>query len=279
MSPVVAQGCGLAGAGGRARWVRGAGGITAGRRGRGLGQDKREAGSPPSAPANNGGMRVERARGPGGPMHGAGAPLARHPELLRGCLLLPAHGTELGAALVAPAQTRGHPDGREQPGEHGRGMPGGQSHAGGAEPPAQQLLPGLSSWQLMGLPATQQSSLAPASLRPLSLLARALGSPAPCPDPPSPASLQIPPAHTQVLGPFLTPLLCLLVPRLGFLGICGGRSHESSPQTLILCHVGTSIPGAPSPPRAPTLLGPGAGSRSWRGCGWGAAVTPGGHVL
>lgn len=64
-------------------------------------------------------------------MRGAGAPLARHPELLRGCLLLPAHGTELGTALVAPAQTRGHPDGREQPGEHGRGMLGGSSLLGG----------------------------------------------------------------------------------------------------------------------------------------------------
>lgn len=163
---------------------------------------------------------------------------------------------------------------------------------GGTEPLAQQLLPRLSSLQLMGLPLTRQSSLAPASPASSTFPPGARpGAPGGLPAP-RPTLLPLP--HTQVLGPLLAPLLRLLVPCLGFLGICSGETpsdqHPTPPQPR--CCAGTSRawrhraapagcqrPGAPLTPQAPTLLGPGAGGRSRRGCSWGWAVTPGQHVL
>lgn len=82
--------------------------------------------------------------------------------------------------------------------------------------------------------------------------------------------------HTQVLGPFLASLLRLLVPRLGFLGICRGETPSGQ------CPAPLGTDGCPQGAAArenhsllaPTLLGPGAGSRRRRG-----AAAPGGHVL
>lgn len=142
-----------------------------------------------------------------------------------------------------------------------RGAAATQRCAGGAE------LPGLSSLQLMGLPLTQQSSLALAFPRnPLSLPARTQDLPALLPTP-------LPQPRTQVLGSLLAPLLRLLVPRLRFLGICSGEAPSEQ------CPWGASITTAPLTPPAPTLLGPGAGGTCWQGCSRGGAVAPGGHIL
>lgn len=90
-------------------------------------------------------------------MRGAGAPLACRPELLRGCLQLP--------AAARAGETAGHRSG----GTHASTRTVGSSRGSvaaeaaacrgqggeGAESPAQQLLPGLSSSQLMGLPMSR----------------------------------------------------------------------------------------------------------------------------
>lgn len=87
-------------------------------------------------------------------MRGAGAPLACRPELLRGCLQLP--------AAARAAETAGHRSGGTHAGTRTVGSSRGSVAAeaaacrgGGAESPAQQLLPGLSSSQLMGLPVSR----------------------------------------------------------------------------------------------------------------------------
>lgn len=121
-------------------------------------------------------------------MRGAGAPLTRCPQPLWGCLGLPAHdraGHQAGGTCTDTGNTQS----REQECAGGSvaclgvsGVSGDHWWAGGsvvcpgvssvlgnqwcpwwAELPAPQFPPGLSSSQLMGLPMTQQSSLAPAS--------------------------------------------------------------------------------------------------------------------
>ena len=128
-------------------------------------------------------------------MCGTGAPLARRPELLRGCLQLPAAACtweRAGHWATGTCTDQGapmDPGGTRTAGSSGSGVPGVQQRAGETEPPAQQLLPGLSSSQLMGLPVTWQSSLAPAPPRhPLSLPARtrAFAGPVSHPAPPAP---------------------------------------------------------------------------------------------
>lgn len=295
--------------------ARGAGGIAAGRQGRGLGEDKREAGSPPScaAPANNGGMRVERARGQGGPMRRAGAPLALCPEPLRGCLQLPAAACtreRAGHGAGGSRIDRGapmHPGGTwttwGSQGSTAAGAAvcrGGSGVLEGAEPLAQQLLPGLSSSQLMGLPVTRQSSLAPASPAihfPSQRAPRGswgLTSAPSHPAPPFPYPGTWPAPRAAPSPACASPGLSGHLQRGDTIRTAPDPPRPSAGPAPVRhggieqCPQGASVPGAPRPPGHPPCLGlePAAGAgeaaavagRSLRGSTSfeGPAVPPGG---
>lgn len=147
-------------------------------------------------------------------MRGAGAPLARCPQPLWGCLGLPAHdraGHQAGGTCTDPGNTQS----REQ-----ECAGGSVACLGVSGVPEGQQCAGESVVSLVGRAASTA-----VSARAQLITANGIAH-----DPAKLLSPCLPPIHfpsqphTQVLGPFLAPLLCLLVPCLGFLGICRGEA-------------------------------------------------------